>query len=98
MPVAVIRRFDRDEVDGRIPYQSAASLLQALREAERSYTEIADAIRSHGHAHAAVSNWRRLALGPEVGLRAADLDDFAPAFEHEQREAAAALLGLSPRS
>ena len=42
--------------------------------------------------HAAVSNWRQLALGPEVGLRAAELDDFAPAFEHEQMEAAAASL------
>jgi serine/threonine-protein kinase HipA len=29
VPVAVIRRFDRDSEDGRIPYQSAASLLQA---------------------------------------------------------------------
>lgn len=187
-PVAVIRRFDRDESDGRIPYQSAASMLQASREDDRSYTEIADVIRSHGHAptedvrqlwrrlvlnllitnvddhlqnhgflhvehglwrlapafdinpfpdkdresktwlseqdgpitdvrmllarapyfaldkeqalavlgevHAAVANWRRVALSAEVGLRAADLNDFAPAFEHEQMEAAAALLGL----
>ncbi|QVQ26047.1 type II toxin-antitoxin system HipA family toxin [Achromobacter deleyi] len=50
IPVAVIRRFDRDGDDGRIPYQSAASLLQASREEDRSYTEIADAIRSYGHA------------------------------------------------
>lgn len=186
VPVAVIRRFDRDEADGRIPYQSAASLLQASREEDRSYTEIADAIRSYGHAptqdlrqlwrrmvfnllitnmddhlqnhgflhverglwrlapafdinpfpdkdresktwlseqdgpitdvhmllarasyfaldeaqalavlgevHAAVSKWRQVALGPEVGLRPAELDDFAPAFEHEQMDAAAALL------
>ena len=186
MPVAVIRRFDRDEAGGRIPYQSAASLLQASREEDRSYTEIADAIRTHGHAptqdvrqlwrrlvfnllitnvddhlqnhgflhvahgqwrlapafdinpfpdkdresktwlseqdgpiadvgmllaratyfaldeaqalavlaevHSAVSNWRQVALGPEVGLRPADLDDFAPAFEHQQMDAAAALL------
>ncbi|AUN93882.1 type II toxin-antitoxin system HipA family toxin [Pseudazoarcus pumilus] len=189
VPVAVIRRFDRDCVDGRIPYQSAASLLQASREEDRSYTEIADAIRSHGHAptqdvqqlwrrmlfnllitnvddhlqnhgflhverglwrlapafdinpfpdkdresktwlseqdgpvtdvkmllarasyfalnerralavlgevHAAVANWRQLALGPEVGLRPAELDDFAPAFEHRQMDAAAMLLGRS---
>ena len=184
--VAVIRRFDRDGADGRIPYQSAASLLQASREEDRSYTEIADAIRAYGHAptqdvqqlwrrlvfnllitnvddhlqnhgflhverglwrlapafdvnpfpdkdresktwlseqdgpitdlqmllarapyfaldpeqalailaevHAAVSNWRPLALSPEVGLRLAELNDFAPAFEHEQMEAAAAGL------
>lgn len=187
VPVAVIGRFDRDEADGRIPYQSAASLLQASREEDRSYTEIADAIRTHGHAptqdvrqlwrrllfnllitnvddhlqnhgflhvahgqwrlapafdinpfpdkeresktwlseqdgpitdvqmllaraayfalneaqalaivaevHAAVSAWRQVALGSEVGLRPQELDDFAPAFEHEQVGAAAALLG-----
>jgi serine/threonine-protein kinase HipA len=185
-PVAVIRRFDRGEAGGRIPYQSAASLLQASREEDRSYTEIADAIRACGHAplqdlrqlwrrlvfnllitnvddhlqnhgflhadsgqwrlapafdinpfpdraresktwlseqdgpitdvgmllarasyfaldeararavlgevHAAVAHWRRIALSPAVGLRAAELDDFAPAFEHEQMEATAALL------
>jgi len=187
VPVAVIQRFDRDAAGGRIPYQSAASLLQAQREHDRSYTEIADAIRSHGQAPtpdlqqlwrrlvfnllitnvddhlrnhgflhvahgqwrlapafdlnpfpdkeresktwlseqdgpitdvrqllarsssfalnpqqalavlaevvAAVRRWRQLALGAEVGLAAAELDDFAPAFEHEQMDAAAALLG-----
>ncbi len=187
VPVAVIRRFDRDGDDGRIPYQSAASLLQAPREDDRSYTEIADAIRSHSHAptedlrqlwrrmvfnllitnvddhlrnhgflhvahglwrlalafdinpfpdkdresktwlserdgpitdvqmllgrapyfalngtqalavlgevHAAVSNWRQVALSPQVGLRMTELDDFAPAFEHDQMDAVATLLG-----
>ncbi|KAB7603422.1 type II toxin-antitoxin system HipA family toxin [Verminephrobacter eiseniae] len=187
VPVAVIQRFDRDEADGRIPYQSAASLLQASREEDRSYTEIADAIRTHGQAptqdlqqlwrrlvfnllitnvddhlqnhgflhvahgqwrlapafdinpfpdkeresktwlserdgpitdvrmllarasyfaldeqqalvvlgevHAGVSNWRQVALGAEVGLPAAELDDFELAFEHEQMDAAARLLG-----
>jgi serine/threonine-protein kinase HipA len=47
-PIAVIERFDRTPDDLRIPYLSAASLLQAPRSDERSYTEIADAIRSHG--------------------------------------------------
>lgn len=192
VPVAVIRRFDRDGTDGRIPYQSVASLLQASRDEDRSYTEIADAIRSLGHAptqdvqqlwrrlvfnllitnvddhlqnhgflhvdrglwrlapafdinpfpdkdresktwlseqdgpitdlhmllaraayfalntdqaltvlaevHAAVSNWRQLALSPEVGLQSVELDDFAPAFEHEQMEAAAVLLASSTTS
>ncbi|MBN9462587.1 MAG: type II toxin-antitoxin system HipA family toxin [Burkholderiales bacterium] len=186
VPVAVIRRFDRDGADGRIPYQSAATLLQAAREEDRSYTEIADAIRTHGHAptqdvrqlwrrlvfnllitnvddhlqnhgflhverglwrlapafdinpfpdkeresktwlseqdgpitdvqmlleraayfaldrdqalaalaevHAAVSSWRQWAISTEVGLESAELDDFAPAFEHEQTKAVAALL------
>ncbi len=62
VPVAVIRRFDRDEVDGRIPYQSAASLLQASCEEDRSYTQIADAIRTHGQAPTRDLRqlWRRL--------------------------------------
>jgi serine/threonine-protein kinase HipA len=61
VPVAVIRRFDR-EADGRIPYQSAASLLQASREEDRSYTEIADAIRTHGSTPTQDVRqlWRRL--------------------------------------
>jgi len=186
VPVAVIRRFDRNAADSRIPYQSAATLLQASREEDRSYTEIADAIRSHGYApirdlrqlwrrlvfnllitnvddhlqnhgflhverglwrlapafdvnpfpdkdresktwlseqdgpitdvrvllaradyfalsadqamavlaevHAAVSSWRQLALSSEIGLRRKELDDFAPAFEHEQIDAVALLL------
>ena len=64
VPVAVIRRFDRDEADGRIPYQSAASVLQASRDEDRSYTEIADAIRSHGHRPTQDLRqlWRRLAF------------------------------------
>jgi serine/threonine-protein kinase HipA len=185
-PVAIIRRFDRDSAYGRIPYQSAASLLQASREDDHSYTEIADAIRTYGHSptedvrqlwrrmlfnllitnvddhlqnhgflhvekgqwrlapafdinpfpdkdreskiwlseqdgpitdllvlmarcayfalsheqairilaevYSAVAGWRRVAVSAEVGLRADELDDFAPAFEHEQMELAVKLL------
>jgi serine/threonine-protein kinase HipA len=188
VPVAVIRRFDRDKDGGRIPYQSAASLLQASREDDRSYTEIADVIRAFSHSpiqdlrqlwrrlvfnllitnvddhlqnhgflhveqglwrlapafdinpfpekdresktwlseedgpitdihmlmarapyfamdqtqalsvlgqvHSAVSNWQPVALSPLVGLRSVDLDDFFPAFEHDQMDASAQLLGL----
>lgn len=186
VPTAVIRRFDRDGEYGRIPYLSAASLLQASREEDRAYTEIADALRARGYApaqdlpqlwrrmlfnllitnvddhlqnhgflhvekglwrlapafdinpfpdkeresktllseqdgpitdvdallgrcawfsltktdalavlaevHAAVSAWRDLALDPAVGLHPRELDDFAPAFEHEQMVAARSLL------
>lgn len=61
-PVAVVRRFDRDEAHGRIPYLSAASLLQAGRDEDRAYTEIADAIRAHGHAPTGDVRqlWRRM--------------------------------------
>lgn len=187
--VAVIRRFDRSTGYARIPYQSAASMLQASRNEDRSYTEIADAIRSHSatptqdlqelwrrlvfnlmitnvddhlqnhgflhvsnglwrlapafdinpfpdkeresktwlseedgpindldmlmarsayfslrhqqaveivaQVHAAASSWRQIARLPEVGLRPGDLEDFAPAFEHEQLKKARALVSAT---
>jgi serine/threonine-protein kinase HipA len=181
-PVALIARFDRTPDGKRIPYLSAASMLQASRDEERSYVEIADTIRAHGaqpthdlqqlwrrmvfnllvcnvddhlqnHGFLHVSNgqwrlapafdvnpfpdkeresktwlseqdgpivdvatllarcayfalttaqarvvlaevaravaqWKALALGSEVGLRATDLEDFAPAFDSLQLERA----------
>lgn len=184
---ALIDRFDRTQDMARIHYLSAASMLQASREDERLYTEIADIIRAkcvkptedvrelwrrmvfnllvtnvddhlqnhgflyegHGqwrlapafdinpfpdkdresktwlspqtgpidslqmlldHANyfslgspgaalqvlsevmAAVSNWKAVALTPEVGLTRKELDDFSPAFEHEASQAARAAL------
>lgn len=47
IPVAVIGRFDRTPDGKRIPYLSAASMLQASREEDRSYFDIADIIRAH---------------------------------------------------
>jgi len=186
-PVAVIRRFDRTADHARIPYLSAASMLQASRNEDRSYTEIADIIRAKcanpsadaqqlwrrlvfnllitnvddhlqnlgflyvgqgqwrlaphfdvnpfpdkdresktwlseatgpitsldmlmaqaryfslpptdalhvlAQVVAAVSDWRAVALSPAVGLVARELDDFSPAFEHSQIDAARGLLG-----
>jgi serine/threonine-protein kinase HipA len=43
IPVALVRRFDRQN-GGRIPYLSAGSMMQASREDDHAYTEIADAI------------------------------------------------------
>ena len=188
--IAIIERFDRSAEGGRIPYMSAASILQASRQDDHSYTEIADAIRAnsqqpsrdaqqlwrrivfnhlitnvddhlqnHGFLHcghgqwrlapafdinpfpdkdresktwlsadvgpvtalapllencayfslsaaqarqalaeiySAVRTWRALAQGTVVGLRPDELDDFAPAFEHEALEEARALLDLTP--
>ncbi|MBK9573013.1 MAG: type II toxin-antitoxin system HipA family toxin [Rhodoferax sp.] len=185
-PVAVIRRFDRTPEHARIPYLSAASMLQAGRHEERSYTEIADVIRAkcanpsddarqlwrrlvfnllitnvddhlqnlgflhqgQGHwrlapqfdlnpfpdkdresktwlsentgpitsldmlmaqaayfslqpaaalkvlaeVYTAVCDWRTAALCAEVGLSPGELDDFAPAFEHAEMDAARDLL------
>ncbi len=186
--VAVIERFDRGPSEGRIPYLSAASLLQARRDGQtqHSYAELADAMRArcshpaqdvqqlwrrlvfnllitnvddHLHNHGflysgqgqwrlapafdlnpfpdkdresktwlapdsgpidslamlmeqapyfgltegaaldllaqvqrATTAWRAQARSPAVGLRADELKDFAPAFEHEATQAARKML------
>ncbi len=60
--VAVIRRFDRTDDNARIPYLSAASMLQAARNEERAYTEVVDIIRAKcaRPAEDAQQLWRRL--------------------------------------
>ena len=40
----------------------------------------------------AVSQWQTVALSPAVGLQAKEVNDFAPAFEHEQKAAAHSIL------
>jgi len=61
---AVVRRFDRSVEGARVPYLSAGSLLQARRDEDRAYTEIADAIRRVGAAPADDLRelWRRLVI------------------------------------
>ena len=61
-PVVVVRRFDRDAGDGRIPYLSAASMLQASRQEDRAYTEVVHAIEARGDdpARDRLELWRRL--------------------------------------
>ena len=61
-PVAMIRRFDRTPEQNRIPYISGATLLQANRDDEHSYTEIIDVMRSkcENFAEDARQLWRRL--------------------------------------
>jgi len=61
-PVTVVRRFDRATGDERIPYQSAASLLQAARDEERSYLEIVEAIYAYGASPDVDARqlWRRM--------------------------------------
>lgn len=60
--VAIIRRFDRTPEQARIPYISGATLLQANRDDEHSYTEIIDVMRSKckNFADDAKQLWRRL--------------------------------------
>ena len=61
-PIAVIERFDRAPDDARIPYLSAASMLQASRDDTHSYAEIADVIRSRcvKPSEDARELWRRM--------------------------------------
>ena len=61
-PVAMIRRFDRTPEQNRIPYISGATLLQANRGDEHSYTEIVDVMRSkcENFIDDARQLWRRL--------------------------------------
>lgn len=61
-PVAMIRRFDRTPEQNRIPYISGATLLQANRDDEHSYTELVDVMRTkcENFADDARQLWRRL--------------------------------------
>lgn len=61
-PVAMIRRFDRTSEQNRIPFISGATLLQANRDDEHSYTEIIDVMRSKcaNFMDDARQLWRRL--------------------------------------
>lgn len=61
-PIAVIARFDRTEDFGRIPYLSAASMLQAHRDDEHAYTEVVDAINANCLNARACNQqlWRRM--------------------------------------
>jgi len=61
-PVAIIKRFDRTPDQQRIPYISGASLLQARRGEEHSYTEILDVMRAkcENFSSDARQLWRRL--------------------------------------
>lgn len=62
-PVAIIRRFDRTNEGGRIPYASAATMLQSDgRDMVHAYTEVADVLLQEGANPVADMHqlWRRL--------------------------------------
>jgi serine/threonine-protein kinase HipA len=61
-PVAVIERFDRTDRDERIPYLSAASVLQISRKDTHAYSEVVDAINRHSPTPVDDKRelWRRL--------------------------------------
>lgn len=61
--VAIIRRFDRNVDGGRIPYVSAATMLQSTgRDAAHAYTELVDVLLQDGANPIADIHelWRRL--------------------------------------
>ena len=60
-PVLLLRRFDRDR-QGRIPFLSAMSMLDAQDNESRSYLEFVDILRQHGAAPAEDEQalWRRI--------------------------------------
>jgi len=91
-PVAVIERFDRTPTDERIPYLSAASMLQASRQETRSYEEIVDVInrRSPTPIEDCRQLWRRLAFN----LLITNVDDHLR--NHGFLYAGAGLWGLAP--
>lgn len=63
--VAIIRRFDRNDKGARIPYLSAASMLQSDgRDAVHAYTELVDVLLQDGANPIADIHqlWRRLAF------------------------------------
>ena len=64
VPVTVIQRFDRTADGKRIPYMSAATLIQAARHEDRAYTEIVDALRIRGSQPLldARELWRRMVV------------------------------------
>lgn len=82
-----LARWCMSEQDGPI-----TDVQMLLARAAYLALEMDQALAILAEVHIAIANWRKLALSPEVGLRPAELEDFAPAFEHEQMEAAASLL------
>lgn len=51
-----------------------------------------EALKVLAQVYAAVSDWRAVALSHHVGLLANELDEFSPAFEHADMNAARDLL------
>jgi serine/threonine-protein kinase HipA len=88
LPVALIRRFDRQANRGRIMYVSAATMLgvEATEPEEHTYAEIVDAIRVHGaDAQADIEElWRRIAFP----ILITNVDDHLRnhGFLHQDRE------------
>ena len=69
MPLAMVRRFDRTAEHRRIPYLSAATMLQARAGDDHAWTELVDAINTRCVAAKADAQqlWRRLVFHHLIG-------------------------------
>lgn len=68
------------------------SVKQLIEQAARFELKPKEALQALAEVVAAVLQWRDVALHSDVGLTLAELDDFAPAFEHSELDAAQACL------
>lgn len=66
-----------------------------LEKAGYFYLTKPEALAVLAEVHHAVTGWRSLATSSKVGLSAAEVEDFAPAFEHNEMERARELLANS---
>jgi serine/threonine-protein kinase HipA len=64
-----------------------------LEKADYFYLDKSQAIAILMEVHAAIRGWRQMAGIDEAGLAARDLQDFAPAFEHDEMETVRSILG-----
>jgi serine/threonine-protein kinase HipA len=68
------------------------SIQQLLEQATRFELDPDAAKQVLAEVVKAIDQWREVALTPEIGLTAAELDDFEPAFEHSDLEEAKAAI------
>ena len=75
------------------PITSIETLLE-----QAAYFHLAEpgALAILAEVHRAVTGWRTLAMSAEVGLSAAEVEQFAPAFEHSEVDRAKVLLNRKP--
>lgn len=66
-----------------------------LEKSDYFYLTKPDALAVLAEVFVAVVGWRSLALSAEVGLSAAEVEDFAPAFEHAEMARVKTLLSVN---
>ena len=73
------------------------SIEPLLEKAGYFYLTKSEALSVMAEVHHAVTGWRSLAMSDKVGLSAAEVEDFAPAFEHNEMERVRVLLSENSR-